>query len=248
MTSPAAPTTTETSSSGFSAEDVTEDALTAAVTAAVAAWLAASTSLILAGGGVPNLSLMLDGSVYVTDAMRRVQEALERAWLTVYARTGHDLRPEIPSYMDGVRYRLDGLARLAWRRASTALAEAQGAFDDMDKLRDALREALMPSQYTGYINRVAQSEANISVNMARHAAAARAYAAGSKVEKTWVSRRDIKVRHTHKDADNGQLIPFVVPFTIGGWPMQHPGDPTAPASETANCRCTARYVISKGPR
>jgi hypothetical protein len=37
---------------------------------------------------------------------------------------------------------------------------------------------------------------------------------------------------------NGQLQPFGVPFVSGhGSQLRHPGDPDAPASETAQCRC-----------
>lgn len=52
----------------------------------------------------------------------------------------------------------------------------------------------------------------------------------------WLATSDRRTRRDHHSAD-GQIRPFGVPFLVGGFPMLHPGDPTAPASETANCRC-----------
>ncbi len=54
--------------------------------------------------------------------------------------------------------------------------------------------------------------------------------------KMWVTRKDEKVRTTHAHAD-GQTVPVNDTFTVGGFPMRHPGDRQAPASETVNCRC-----------
>lgn len=54
--------------------------------------------------------------------------------------------------------------------------------------------------------------------------------------KMWVTRRDERVRHAHVAAD-GQTVPVGDPFQVGGYPMMHPGDRSAPASLTVNCRC-----------
>lgn len=54
--------------------------------------------------------------------------------------------------------------------------------------------------------------------------------------KMWVTRRDERVRHTHAAADT-QTVPVDAPFTVGGVPMMHPGDRSAPIAETVNCRC-----------
>ncbi|QDH93257.1 MuF-like minor capsid protein [Microbacterium phage Cressida] len=54
--------------------------------------------------------------------------------------------------------------------------------------------------------------------------------------KMWVTRRDERVRHAHAAADT-QTVPTDQPFTVGGVPMMHPGDRSAPASLTVNCRC-----------
>lgn len=54
--------------------------------------------------------------------------------------------------------------------------------------------------------------------------------------KMWVTRRDERVRHEHVAADT-QTVPTDQPFVVGGVPMMHPGDRSAPARLTVNCRC-----------
>lgn len=252
MTTPAAPTDENTQNPpavpppSFSAEDATEQALRTAFAAALATWLSASTSAIMAGGLVPNLSMMLGPALWAAYAQFRVKNALRHVWLKVFGRTGTDLRGYIDTYTDNLPNRLDGLPELANRRASQALAEALPS-GEVEKIRQAVEEALAPTNFDGYLNRLAASEASISVNAARHELAMMAYREGVRIDKTWRTRRDDRVRHTHKGAE-GQTVPFTAPFWVGGVPMAHPGDPTAPVQEVANCRCQVAYTLHRGRR
>lgn len=54
--------------------------------------------------------------------------------------------------------------------------------------------------------------------------------------KRWVTRRDRRVRDAHAEAD-GQTVPVNEPFIVGGYPMMHPGDRSAPPALTVYCRC-----------
>lgn len=253
MTTPTAPTAAgqppqtqapANQPTAFSAEDATETALQEAFTAATAAWLSATAAAILAAGTVPNLSMMLSPAAFTAYAMPRIRQALSDVWLRVYARTGTDLRGHIEGYLASLPNRLGGLAQLANNRAAQALQEALSS-GDVEKIRQAVQDALDPSAYTGYVNRLAQSEAAISVNSARHELATAAYREGVRIDKTWRTRRDARVRHTHAAAE-GQTVPFVAPFFVGGIPMQHPGDPTAPVEEVVNCRCQVAYRLHRG--
>lgn len=225
----------------FSAEDATEQALSEAFTAAVTAWLAATAAAVMAGGLVPNLSLMSGTATFAAHVVPRVAAALREVWVRAYARTGQDLRGFIDAYLTDLPNRLDGLTELATRRSSTALQDSLST-GNVEKIREAVRAALAPTLYEGYIHRLAQTEASISVNAARHDIAAASYRQGLDVEKVWHTRDDRRVRHTHAQA-RGQTVPFNTPFWVGGIPMQHPGDPAAPPSEVMNCRCQARYII-----
>jgi hypothetical protein len=55
--------------------------------------------------------------------------------------------------------------------------------------------------------------------------------------KMWLTRRDNRVRQSHKDAD-GQKVPLSSPFRVDGFPMQFPADArTAPMDVWIGCRC-----------
>lgn len=63
---------------------------------------------------------------------------------------------------------------------------------------------------------------------------------GLPMMKEWAAMEDDRVRPSHAAA-NGQLKPIHRPFFVGKSSMMFPGDPTAPISERANCRCTTLY-------
>lgn len=56
-------------------------------------------------------------------------------------------------------------------------------------------------------------------------------------EKKWLATNDTRTRASHRNADD-QVVKLDGLFSVGGANMMFPGDPTAPVSETANCRCT----------
>jgi hypothetical protein len=63
---------------------------------------------------------------------------------------------------------------------------------------------------------------------------------GAAAYKQWLAARDARVRETHKAADQ-QTQPLPQPFTVGGYPLQYPGDPNGPPAEVIQCRCTVTY-------
>lgn len=69
-----------------------------------------------------------------------------------------------------------------------------------------------------------------------------ATASGVATTKTWLATNDSHTRPDHADAD-GQTVPIADAFDVGGHPMQHPGDQSAPAEEVINCRCTITYGV-----
>ncbi len=63
------------------------------------------------------------------------------------------------------------------------------------------------------------------------------------ITKIWRSASDGRVRHTHK-ALHGQSVPMEGTFqSPSGAMLKHPGDPSAPASETIGCRCFMEYRV-----
>jgi glutathione S-transferase len=55
--------------------------------------------------------------------------------------------------------------------------------------------------------------------------------------KVWLATSDARTRPEHRAAD-GQETGLTQPFDVGGYSMQHPGDPSAPAHLVCRCRCT----------
>src|SRR5690606_36174120 len=62
------------------------------------------------------------------------------------------------------------------------------------------------------------------------------------LNKKWEGRDDGRERATHIAASRQEPIPKDEPFIVGGFPMQYPGDRSAPASESVNCRCSMIFV------
>ena len=65
--------------------------------------------------------------------------------------------------------------------------------------------------------------------------------------KKWDASGDARTRPTHASAD-GQERAFDKPFDVGRSELMYPGDPSGPASETIQCRCTQLVSIDFGAR
>lgn len=59
--------------------------------------------------------------------------------------------------------------------------------------------------------------------------------------KAWNVRVDGRERASHRAMSGAEPIARNAPFIVGGYPMQHPGDESAPAAETVNCRCSMSF-------
>lgn len=63
-------------------------------------------------------------------------------------------------------------------------------------------------------------------------------------EKVWISTvGDGRTRDSHVEADKDR-VPLFSPFIVGGFPLMFPGDPSGPAHEVINCRCTMIDVVA----
>lgn len=59
----------------------------------------------------------------------------------------------------------------------------------------------------------------------------------------WLSTMDARTRPTHVRAD-GQVVPATERFEVGSARLRVPGDPSGPAAEVINCRCTVLFTDS----
>ncbi len=99
---------------------------------------------------------------------------------------------------------------------------------------------------------VARTEMNAASNLASLAVvragnyeALRAGEAPLFTHKRWVAALDGRTRPSHAAA-NGQRVPVDGVFLVGSARLDAPHDPTGPAEEIVNCRCTLTYVEDGG--
>lgn len=86
--------------------------------------------------------------------------------------------------------------------------------------------------------RIARTEALGAFNAGTYmGAAAVELATGETRYKQWWSTSDNRVRSSHWAA-HMQVAELHDDFMVGGFRLDHPGDPTAPGHEVINCRCT----------
>lgn len=120
--------------------------------------------------------------------------------------------------------------------AAVLVALASG--DDEDKSQ-LLRLALAAI----FINLLRKRRRAMAEHEAQSAFNAGVYLAGKEsggMTKTWVTRKDSKVRTAHQFLE-GKTVDFGEGFAVGGLMLRFPGDPLAPPSLTYNCRCRLRF-------
>lgn len=62
-------------------------------------------------------------------------------------------------------------------------------------------------------------------------------------EKQWLATMDQRTRPAHQLADQ-QRVGLLEPFTVGGARMMFPGDPSGPADQVINCRCSLLSLLA----
>lgn len=85
---------------------------------------------------------------------------------------------------------------------------------------------------------ISENESNISWEYQTYIDAVNA----GKTKKKWITMRDKRVRHTHRQVD-GKTIGINDIFLVGNSMMLHSGDSSmgAEAKELISCRCTTKY-------
>lgn len=183
--------------------------------------------------------------------MDRLRGVTEQAAETLAEELGTDLPPEWDEALEGYVASTERLLNEVGTHLSEAavrtLAQGLNDGDTPDQLRSRLLTAfatdgsqLGPSR----AQRIASTEATRAWNAGTLAAAEALTGPDRPLVKQWITRRDTRVRPAHSAAD-GQLRLLDEPFNIGGYPMQYPGDPSAPADQTIECRCVLRTAAAR---
>lgn len=171
-------------------------------------------------------------------------------------------------YLLSARNRLVGVADTVFARIRTSLEEGrQEVFTHTDKVTGetyttqgasipqlaARIDALLTDgeNWDGRATVIARTEV-IGANNAGAAGAAAANAVmfgtgPETVAKEWLATSDHRTRESHSAADGQVVIGLNTPFVVGGSWLQYPGDPSGPAREVVNCRCTPLYTYPGDP-
>lgn len=118
--------------------------------------------------------------------------------------------------------------REAMRLNDPEIRELQAARTDAQLRLDRDR-----SEWQTRAERIARTETTGAFN----AGAEAAYMEEGAGAKIWVATADDRTRDTHLSA-HGQCVPVGGVFAVGSGTLTYPGDPSGPAEEVINCRCT----------
>lgn len=223
-----------------------ERTIYAAVWEALSAWLVTTTRRVLRGP-IPEPEAIF-AQVPAWD--RAVDDVIETAIAPVMAWAyegifgpGYDWRdrPNVLGYLAQVKNRMvrtpDEVFDLVAGQITAGVTLGEG----IPQLSARVDEVLSLTDTERWPNRavvVARTETLGALNGSRaDAFAAFAEETDDELERMWLSTIDTRTRPTHVAAD-GQRRPVGVPFDVGGFQLAFPGDPTGPAQEVIQCRCT----------
>jgi len=116
---------------------------------------------------------------------------------------------------------------------STGIEKNMTMADISKSILDSVREMSESRAKT-----IAQTTVTAGFETGQH----ESFKAANVQKRLWLSQRDGVVRPTHIDAD-GQEVKIDEPFQVGSAMLMYPGDPSGPAHEVINCRCTELPII-----
>ncbi len=141
-------------------------------------------------------------------------------------------------YLAVARNRLVGVGDTAWDLARGELEQGMRAGEPIDDLTVRVEHVLDVAE--GRARTIARTETLGAVN-AGQTVAVRQLGADAPRFKEWLATADSRTRDTHWVAD-GQRVRLDERFVVGGASLDYPGDPSGPAREVVNCRCTVLFV------
>jgi len=146
-------------------------------------------------------------------------------------------------YLAQARNRLVGIGNELWFNARTAIAEGLAAGEAIPTIAARVRDAAQVTEPRArVIARTESHGARNTVNAATVRRVASAFAQPDAFKRRWQAANDDRTRESHRRAD-GQTVGMNEPFRVGRASLDFPGDPSGPAEETVNCRCTMLTIV-----
>lgn len=237
--------------------DASEDRVGRSWLSAARTWTEAVKGRVLgphrAAGAAPDAVMVLsDNGLWVEQLNSKVRPSILDVVRSAYRAAtgkqppgGFDQSDKVTRYLDQSINRMVNTPDEVYRRITKSLAEGVAAGESVPDLAARVDEILTVTGNDNWTNRsvtVARTEVTAAQNVGALAAGAqRAITERQPMVKTWVATTrppsSSRTRPDHLEAD-GQTVPLTEPFLIGGHRMQFPGDPSGPADEVINCRCS----------
>jgi HK97 family phage portal protein len=148
---------------------------------------------------------------------------------------------EIKSMIDAQMERIKKTNNTTKDEIASAILIALALSDDEDRagMLKAALSAIFINLLAKRKRAIAEHEAQSAYNGGTYFGARQSGA----TSKTWVTRKDAKVRGEHKLLEN-KTVGLIDDFQIGPETLRFPGDPLAPPHLTMNCRCKLRFSTS----
>ncbi|TJZ55605.1 phage portal protein [Streptomyces piniterrae] len=185
---------------------------------------------------------LFDGRYWRRRTAEVLRPFVERAWRRGGASISASFDLDEPAVADALRDRIDELAGRVTATTeqvirSQILAHGVAEGESVPELRARIQKVF--SNLSDFrATMIARTETVGGYNAASHMAALDAGA----VRKTWLATNDQRTRETHRE-ENGRSVPLNKRFTLTK--SRWPADPTAPASQSIQCRCTLTYQFEE---
>lgn len=147
---------------------------------------------------------------------------------------------EIIDYVDQQVQRTKKVNETTKEEVAAAILVAMALSTDNEEDRQGILKAALIAIFANLLGKrrqvIAEHESQTAFN-------AGLFFAGKQLglsSKTWLTRRDQKVRSQHKVL-HGKSVPLGQGFVTDGSVLRFPGDPLAPPHLTINCRCRLRF-------
>lgn len=147
---------------------------------------------------------------------------------------------DVKTYVDAQIARTQKINETTKEEIESALVVAMALSGDSEEERMSILRLALGAIFANLLGKrrrtIAEHETQTSMN-------AGMYLAGrdmGKTAKTWITRKDSKVRSQHQIL-HGKTVGLTDGFDASGDVLRFPGDPLAPPGLTINCRCRLRF-------
>lgn len=153
--------------------------------------------------------------------------------------SGWDQRPAMVSYLAQVRNRLVRIPEEVYDLVAGQVSTGVNLGESIPELSRRIDTVLSTTGSERWPNRatvIARTETIGALNAGRYEAFRMIVEddPGTAYELMWLATEDHRTRPTHVEAE-GQRVPVGSTFSVGGFPLAFPGDPSGPPQEVIQC-------------